>query len=89
MKPKVAILSGYGINCEYETEYCFKKYTNNTEIVHISKFLNKEKNLMDYQILAIPGGFSYGDDIGSGKVLANKIKYNLLEIFDFIKEGNL
>lgn len=89
MKPRVAILSGYGINCEYETAYCFNSCNSNAEIVHISKFLNKEKNLMDYQILAIPGGFSYGDYISSGKVLANKIKYNLPEIYDFIKQGNL
>lgn len=89
MKPKVAVLSGYGINCEYETSYCFNKCGADAEIVHISKFLNKEKNLMDYQILAIPGGFSFGDDISSGKVLANKIKYNLQEIHDFIKKGNL
>lgn len=89
MKPKVAILAGYGINCEEETKYCFDKCNAEAEIIHISKFLNKEKNLMDYQIFAIPGGFSFGDDISSGKVLANKIKFDLPEIFDFIKQGNL
>jgi len=89
MKPKVAVLAGYGINCEVETTYCFNKCGANAEIVRISKFLNKERNLMDYQILAIPGGFSFGDDIASGKVLANKIKYNLSEINEFIRKGNL
>ncbi|PIW35256.1 MAG: phosphoribosylformylglycinamidine synthase, partial [Candidatus Nealsonbacteria bacterium CG15_BIG_FIL_POST_REV_8_21_14_020_37_12] len=46
--------------------------------------------LRDYQILAIPGGFSFGDDIGAGKVLATKIKYNLAaEFSEFIKKGKL
>ncbi len=83
------VLSGYGINCEIETAYCLRKCKADVDIVHINDILNNNKSLMDYQILAIPGGFSFGDDIGSGKVLANKIKFKMHEIYRFIENGNL
>ncbi len=88
-KVRAIILSGYGINCETETAYCLKKCESDTEIVHINDLLNKTKDLMNYQILVIPGGFSFGDDIASGKVLANKFKFKTDEIYKFIEGGNL
>lgn len=88
-KVRAIVLSGYGINCEIETAYSFKKCNANVEIVHINDLLNKTKDLMDYQILTIPGGFSFGDDIASGKVLANKLKFKIDEIYKFIEAGNL
>ena len=90
MKPKVLILYGYGINCDNETGYGFELAGGEVEKVHINQLIIGEKKLKDYQILAIPGGFSFGDDIGAGKVLATKIKYNLAaEFSEFIKEGKL
>jgi phosphoribosylformylglycinamidine synthase len=47
------------------------------ERVHVNKLIRGEKKLADYQIMAFPGGFSYGDDIASGKILANELKYRL------------
>lgn len=88
MKPKILILYGYGINCDNETQYGFELAGTEAEKVHINQLISRERKLKDYQILAIPGGFSFGDDIGAGKVLAAKIKYNLTgEFSEFIKNG--
>jgi len=90
MKPKVSILYGYGINCDNETQYGFELAGAEAEKVHVNQLISGERKLRDYQILAIPGGFSFGDDIGAGKVLATKIKYNLAaEFSEFIKKGKL
>lgn len=90
MKPKVLILYGYGINCDNETQYGFLLAGAQAEKVHINQLISGEKRLKDFQILAIPGGFSFGDDIGAGKVLAAKIKYNLAtEFSEFVKVGKL
>jgi len=90
MKPKTLILYGYGINCDNETQYGFELAGADTEKVHINELINKEKKLEDYQILALPGGFSFGDDISAGRVLANKFKYNLQKELDgFINKGKL
>ena len=90
MKPKVLILYGYGINCDNETQYGFSLAGADAKKVHVNELISGEERLKDYQILAIPGGFSFGDDIGAGKVLATKIKSNLVEEFSgFIKDGRL
>ena len=90
MKVKVLSLYGYGINCDNETQFGFGLAGAEAEKVHINQLISGEKGLRDYQILAIPGGFSFGDDIGAGKVLATKIKYNLAEEFqEFINEEKL
>lgn len=86
-KVRVMILRVAGTNCDYETEWAFSLAGAFAERVHINQIIRKEKKLSDYQILAIPGGFSYGDDIGAGKVLANEIKIKLWdEIEKFIEE---
>ncbi len=90
MKPRVLVLYGYGINCDYETQYAFELGGAIAERVHINELIHGEKKLADYQILAFPGGFSFADDIGAGKVLANKIKYNLNEPLEqFIDDDKL
>jgi len=90
MTPKALILTGYGINCDIETAHAFKLAGAESERVHINDLIHGEKKLPDYHILAFPGGFSFGDDIASGKVLANMIKYNLGEqILEFIDSGKL
>ncbi|MFH1284647.1 MAG: phosphoribosylformylglycinamidine synthase I [Candidatus Peregrinibacteria bacterium] len=90
MKPKAIIITGYGINCEEETAKCFEIAGGQAEIVHINDLIDKSKSLDDYQIMAFPGGFSYGDDTGSGNALANKIKNNLKdEILSFAQKDNL
>ncbi len=90
LTPKVLVLTGYGINCDMELAHAFKIVGANAERVHLTDLINGTKKLSDYHILALPGGFSFGDDIASGKVLANMLKYNLgKQIQEFIDDGNL
>lgn len=95
MKPSVLVLTGYGINCDYETEYAFSmpRVGARAERVHVNDLVGSVSNgtyLREYDILAIPGGFSYGDDIAGGKVLANKLHQQLREQLDqFIEDGKL
>lgn len=87
---KVIILRAAGTNCDQETSFAFKKVGAKTELVHINQLVSGEKDLRNYQILAIPGGFTYGDDIASGRILANELKYKLEDdIRRFIKGGKL
>jgi phosphoribosylformylglycinamidine synthase subunit PurQ / glutaminase len=87
---KVLIMSGYGINCEEETAHAFKLAGGDPEIVHINDLIAKEKKLDSYQILAFPGGFSYGDDTGSGKAFANRVRNNLWEeLLAFLEKDTL
>ncbi|MCZ7358226.1 MAG: phosphoribosylformylglycinamidine synthase I [Candidatus Methanoperedens sp.] len=90
MTPKVLVLTGYGINCDMELAHAFRLAGADAERVHLSDLINGSKELSDFHILALPGGFSFGDDIASGKVLANMIKYNLGEqLGQFIDSGKL
>ena len=79
MKPNVCILRADGINCDWELHYAFEKFGAVPEFVHINQLRDKSKRLKEFQILALPGGFSYGDDIASGKVLA-------VELISFLKD---
>jgi len=88
--PKAIILTGYGINCDRETAYAFQKAGAEARRVHINDLIDGYDQLDRYQILAFPGGFSYGDDISSGKVLANRVKAHLTEpLTQFIDKGGL
>lgn len=87
---KAAVLCGYGINCDYETEYALRASGADAKRVHAHEIVENPKILGNFNLLAFPGGFSYGDDIGSGRVLANKIRFKLKEqMQDFVKQGKL
>ena len=91
-KPRVLILTGYGINCDYETEFAFNMDSVGAEArrVHINDLIEGLDSLDDYHILAFPGGFSFGDDIAAGKVLALKFEYGLgPQLEKFINDGKL
>ncbi|MGQ3684020.1 MAG: phosphoribosylformylglycinamidine synthase I [Candidatus Loosdrechtia sp.] len=88
--PKILILRTAGTNCDYETRYAFEKAGARADVIHINILLAHKKLLRDYQVLTFPGGFTYGDDVSAGKILANQIKYNLEEeIKKFISEKKL
>jgi len=70
MMPKVLVLKTEGTNCDEELYFAFKIAGGDPKIVHVNELRDKSENLKKYNILAIPGGFSYGDDIVSGKILA-------------------
>lgn len=75
--PNVLVLTGDGINCERETARAFALAGAEPKVMHVNDLLERPKQLQDYQALAFPGGFSFGDDLGSGQVLALKISLQL------------
>ncbi|MGH1455384.1 MAG: phosphoribosylformylglycinamidine synthase subunit PurQ [Alphaproteobacteria bacterium] len=79
MTANVIVLAGYGLNCEEETLHAFTHNGANGKIVHINDLIETPKMLNDYNILAIPGGFSYGDDTGSGNAFAQKMRLALAD----------
>ncbi len=79
MTAKALVLAGYGLNCEEETLHAFEYNGLQGEIRHINDLIENPKELDEAQILAIPGGFSYGDDTGSGNAFAQKMKLALWE----------
>lgn len=68
--PKVCVLKTDGVNCDKETANAFSLAGGRPKTVHMNELRAGEEKLNNFQILAIPGGFSYGDDVASGKVLA-------------------
>jgi phosphoribosylformylglycinamidine synthase len=90
MKARALVLTGFGINCDYETEFAFVQSGAAAKRVHINDVIENPDLLTGYNILVVPGGFSFGDDIASGKVFANKIKYNLREeVLEFVNGEKL
>ncbi|MBI4802666.1 MAG: phosphoribosylformylglycinamidine synthase I [Elusimicrobia bacterium] len=86
-KPKAIILRVTGTNCDIETMNSFKYAGAEAELVHINELLSAKKKVLDYDIMAFPGGFSYGDDISAGKIFAVKMA-KLAEDFEaFIKDA--
>ena len=84
--PKALILRAPGINCERETYDAYERAGANSEYLHIKKLLAQPELLDQYSILAVPGGFSYGDDISSGRVLAQEMKQKLGErVLNFVE----
>ena len=89
-KAKAIVLRAAGINCDMETEYAFQLAGAEAQRVHVNRVLENKGLLDEFQILVIPGGFSYGDDVAAGKILANQIVHHLLEpVQNFIEQGKL
>ena len=88
MQPRVAVLSGFGINCETETMAVFDMAGAKSDRVHVNRLVNGEINLEDYHIMAVPGGFSFGDHLGSGRLMGNRLRFGLRkQVRDFVKAG--
>ncbi|MFU8796510.1 MAG: phosphoribosylformylglycinamidine synthase subunit PurQ, partial [Dehalococcoidia bacterium] len=87
---RTVVLRAPGTNCDMETAFAFELAGAVVEFAHINELLGRERQLSDYQILAIPGGFTYGDDISAGRILANELRLKLGEdIRRFLDEGKL
>jgi len=74
---RALILRAAGTNCDCETEYAFEKVGARARRVHVNRLIEKPERLHDHQVLCIPGGFTYGDDVAAGKILANQLLYRL------------
>ena len=87
---KTLILRVPGTNCDVETGFAFQMAGAEVALVHINELIHREQRLADYQILVVPGGFTYGDDISAGRVLANELKLKLGDdVQRFIEDGGL
>jgi phosphoribosylformylglycinamidine synthase subunit PurQ / glutaminase len=92
---KACVITGYGLNCDYETDYSLRLAGAESSRIHINELIEAVRarsgpRLEDYHILVFGGGFSWGDDHGAGVLLASKMRFNLgAEIKRFIREGKL
>ncbi|MDD4230983.1 MAG: phosphoribosylformylglycinamidine synthase subunit PurQ, partial [Dehalococcoidales bacterium] len=88
--PRVLIIRAPGTNCDFETSVAFEKAGANVSMAHINQLINDGLKIKDYQVLVFPGGFTYGDDLGAGRIMGNEIRIKLGEDIDrFIKDGGL
>jgi phosphoribosylformylglycinamidine synthase len=89
-KPKAVILRTAGTNCAYETQYALEKAGADVDLMHVNQLVREKGLLSPYHIFVLPGGFTYGDDIAAGKVLANQLRQQILdELTRFIDDGKL
>ena len=79
MAPRVAVLFGFGINCDHETKAVFEMVGAQAERIHVNRFVSGDADLSTYDILAVPGGFSFGDHLGSGRLLGNRMRFAMRE----------
>ena len=87
---RALVLRSAGTNCDEETAYAFRLAGATAERVHVGALLRRERRLDEFDILAFPGGFSYGDDLGAGTVLANRLRAHLYaDLEEFVGSGRL
>lgn len=87
---RVLLLRTAGTNCDRELGHAFIKAGAAVEALHINALLKNPAVLEQFQILGLPGGFSYGDDIASGKILANQLIHHLKRpLQQFVGDGKL
>jgi phosphoribosylformylglycinamidine synthase len=75
--PKVCVLRAPGTNCDIETAWAFELAGAKPERLHLNRLLENPARLADFQILCIPGGFSYGDDLGAGIIFSRQLRGQL------------
>ena len=78
-QPKAIVLRAAGTNCDRETVFALAQAGFEAERVHVFRLMEKPALLAEYQFLVFPGGFSYGDDVAAGKILANQMLHSLAE----------
>lgn len=89
-KPRVCVLRAPGTNCDIETAHAFSLAGGEPERLHLFRLLEDPGWLRQFQILCIPGGFSYGDDIGAGVVFGSHLRETLGEaIGEFLTSDRL
>jgi phosphoribosylformylglycinamidine synthase I len=87
---RALVLRAAGTNCDLETVHAFERAGAAVERLHINRLRERPAELERFQVLAIPGGFTYGDDLGAGRVLANELRFHLAEpLARFVEGGKL
>jgi phosphoribosylformylglycinamidine synthase II/phosphoribosylformylglycinamidine synthase I len=86
--PKALILHANGSNRDRDAALAIELAGGVPEIVHINQLINHERNLADYDLMIVPGGFSYGDDLGAGQLWAQDLRYHFQDSLEtFVKVG--
>ncbi|MDI6451088.1 phosphoribosylformylglycinamidine synthase I [Anaerobaca lacustris] len=87
---RALVLRAAGVNCDMETRHALELAGAKADRIHVNRLI-EDKSLLDrYHIVVFPGGFSYGDDVAAGRILANQIVHHLAEpIRRFIDDGKL
>jgi phosphoribosylformylglycinamidine synthase len=89
-KVRTLVLRAPGTNCDGETVFAFEQAGAVVDSAHVNELVRRKKPFSRYQVLVIPGGFTYGDDVAAGKILANELRLKLGgDIQDFIERGGL
>ncbi|MBI3507647.1 MAG: phosphoribosylformylglycinamidine synthase I [Proteobacteria bacterium] len=86
-KPATLVLRSAGTNCDQETANALRAVGADADLVHINELKSGKTRLLDYAIAVIPGGFSYGDDVAAGKILANELKMHVKDLKTFVRSG--
>jgi phosphoribosylformylglycinamidine synthase I len=87
---RAIVLRAAGINTDMETQYALELAGARADRVHINQVIGDKGLLGQYQILIFPGGFSYGDDVAAGRIMANQVIHHLSEpVRKFIDDGKL
>ena len=90
MSAKALVIAGYGLNCEEETAFAFSHVGFDADIIHVNDLAEHPDRLDDTQVLCVPGGFSYGDDTGSGNAFAQKMRLTLQDkLKEFVSRDTL
>ena len=85
---RVAVLFGFGINCDRETAAVFDMVGGTSERLHVNNLVQGNRSLEEFDILAVPGGFSFGDHLGSGRLLGNRLRFALRDqLQKFVSSG--
>jgi len=88
MKPRTLIFRTAGTNCELELAHAFELAGAETEFIHLNRLIETPEVLGEYDLLGLPGGFSYGDDIAAGRIYANRLRHRLYpQLRAFVQAG--
>ncbi|TWU25725.1 phosphoribosylformylglycinamidine synthase I [Bythopirellula polymerisocia] len=89
-QPRILILRAPGTNCDVETAHAFQLAGGQPDVLHLNRLLEAPQLAVEYQVLCVPGGFSYGDDIAAGRIFANQIRHHLSDVLqEFRSAGKL
>lgn len=88
--PHICVLRAPGTNCDEETAYAFERAGGKAQRVHLNELVANPRLLADFQVLCIPGGFSFGDDVGAGVLFASQLKSAIGDLLaDFVNRDSL
>ena len=80
LAPRALVLRAPGTNCDLETAHAFEQAGGIARRVHVRALAERPTTAEDCQILCIPGGFSYGDDIASGRIFSLELRSRLADV---------